>query len=107
MENTELKKILSEITDHTNKGMAANLTIKAIRDTIARYPHDPVEHTIIRALLEQLEGQVTEFSSIWWRLREIEKLGKEGDADSTDSADTPADPIKDGEEVTDDDLPFC
>ena len=107
MENTELKKILSEITDHTNKGMAANLTVKAIRDTIARYPHNPVEHTIIRALLDRLDEQVTEFSSIWWRLREIEKLDTESKANDTDSAEDTTEPIKDGEEVTADDLPFC
>ncbi len=107
MHNEELKKILSEITDHANKGMAANLTVKAIRDTIARYPHDPVELTIIKALLNRLEVQVTEFSSIWWRIREIEKLGTESEANGTDSAENPAEPIKDGEEVTADDLPFC
>ena len=107
MENAELKKILSKITDHTNKGMAANLTVKAIRDTIARYPHDPVELTIIRALLDRLDEQVTEFSSIWWRLRKIEKLDTESKANDTDAAENPAEPIKDGEEVTEDDLPFC
>ena len=74
MNNEELKKILSKITDHTNKGMAANLTVRAIKDTIKRYPHDAIERVTLDALLEQLEGQVTEFSSIWWRLREIEKL---------------------------------
>ena len=107
MENTELKKILSEITDRTNKGMAANLTIKAIRDTIARYPHDPVERVTLNALLDQLDEQVTEFSSIWWRLREIEKLDTESKANDADTAENPAEPIKDGEEVTADDLPFC
>ena len=107
MNNEELKKILSKITDHTNKGMAANLTVKAIRDTIARYPHDPVELTIIRALLDRLDEQVTEFSSIWWRLRKIEKLDTESEANDTDAAENPAEPIKDGEEVTADDLPFC
>ena len=100
MENTELKKILSEITDHTNKGMAANLTVKAIRDTIASYPHNPVERTIIRALLDRLDEQVTEFTSIWWRLREIEKLDTESKANDTDSAEDTTEPIKDGEEVT-------
>ena len=107
MENTELKKILSEITDHVTKGMKSNLTVKAIRDTIARYPHDPVEHTIIRALLEQLDEQVAEFSSIWWRRRKIEKLDTESKANDTDAAENPSEPIKDGEEVTADDLPFC
>jgi hypothetical protein len=107
MENKELKKNLSEITYHAEKGMAANLTIKAIRDTIARYPHDPVELTIIRALFDQLNEQVTAFSSIWWRIREIEKLDAESKANGTDSAEAPAEPIKDGEEVTADDLPFC
>jgi HPt (histidine-containing phosphotransfer) domain-containing protein len=107
MENKELKKILSEITDHTNKGMAANLTIKAIRDTMARYPHDAIERVILNALLDQLNEQVTAFSSIWWRIREIEKLDAESEANGTDSAEDPVEPIKDGEEVTDDDLPFC
>lgn len=107
MENTELKKILSEITDHTNKGMAANLTIKAIRDTMARYPHDAIERVILNALLDQLNEQVTAFSSIWWRIREIEKLDVESEANDTDAAESPTEPIKDGEEVTADDLPFC
>jgi hypothetical protein len=107
MVNKELKKILSEITDHTNKGMAANLTIKAIRDTIARYPHDAIERVILNALLDQLNEQVTAFSSIWWRIREIEKMDVESEANDTDSAEAPAEPIKDGEEVTADDLPFC
>ena len=107
MENTELKKILSKITDHTNKGMAANLTIKAIRDTIARYPHDPVERTIITSLLDRLDDEAAQFSSIWWRLREIEKLDTESKANGTDSAEDTTEPIKDGEEVTADDLPFC
>ena len=74
MENTELKKIISEITDHTNKGMAANLTVRAIKDTIKRYPHDAIERVTIDALLDQLDEQVAEFSSIWWRIRDIEKL---------------------------------
>ena len=95
MHNEELKKILSEITDHANKGMAANLTVKAIRDTIARYPHDPVELTIIKALLNRLEVQVTEFSSIWWRIREIEKLEK---TEATDSTNKPAVAIADFDE---------
>jgi HPt (histidine-containing phosphotransfer) domain-containing protein len=107
MNNEELKKILSEITDHTNKGMAANLTIKAIRDTMARYQHDAIERVTLNALLDQLNEQVTAFSSIWWRIREIEKLGTESEANNTDPAENPAEPIKDGEEVTDDDLPFC
>ena len=107
MENTELKKIISEITDHTNKGMAANLTVRAIKDTIKRYPHDAIERVTLDALLEQLDGQVVEFSSIWWRIREIEKLGAESEANNTDSAEDSAEPIKDGEEVTADDLPFC
>jgi hypothetical protein len=107
MVNKELKKILSEITDHTNKGMAANLTIKAIRDTMARYPHDAIERVILNALLDQLNEQVTAFSSIWWRIREIEKMDVESEANDTDSAEAPAEPIKDGEEVTADDLPFC
>ena len=106
MENTELKKIISEITDHTNKGMAANLTIKAIRDTIARYPHDPVELTIIRALLDRLDDETAQFSSIWWKLRKIEKLDADSETNDTDSAENPVEPIKDGEEVTDDDFPF-
>ena len=107
MNNEELKKILSKITDHTNKGMAANLTVRAIKDTIKRYPHDAIERVTLDALLDQLDEQVAEFSSIWWRLREIEKLDVESEANDTDSADTPAEPIKDGEEVTADDLPFC
>lgn len=74
MNNEELKKILSEITDHTNKGMAANLTVRAIKDTIKRYPHDAIERVTIDALLDQLDEQVAEFSSIWWRIRDIEKL---------------------------------
>ena len=107
MNNEELKKILSKITDHTNKGMAANLTIKAIRDTMARYPHDAIERVILNALLDQLNEQVTAFSSIWWRIREIEKLDVESEANDTDAAESPTEPIKDGEEVTADDLPFC
>ena len=75
-------------------------TVKAIRDTIARYPHDPVELTIIRALFDQLNEQVTEFSSIWWRVREIEKLDTESEADSADTAEDHAETIKDSEEVT-------
>ena len=74
MNNEELKKILSKITDHTNKGMAANLTVRAIKDTIKRYPHDAIERVTLNALLDQLDEQVAEFSSIWWRIREIEKL---------------------------------
>ena len=107
MNNEELKKILSKITDHVTKGMKSNLTVKAIKDTIKRYPHDAIERVTLDALLEQLDGQVAEFSSIWWRIREIEKLGTESGANNTDPAENPAEPIKDGEEVTDDDLPFC
>ena len=107
MNNEELKKILSKITDHTNKGMAANLTVRAIKDTIKRYPHDAIERVTLDALLDQLDEQVAEFSSIWWRLREIEKLDVESEANDTDSAEAPAEPIKDGEEVTADGLPFC
>lgn len=76
MENTELKKILSELSDHATKGMKSNLTVKAIKDTIKRYPHDAIERVTLDALLDQLDEQVAEFSSIWWRLREIEKLGE-------------------------------
>ena len=107
MENTELKKILSKITDHTTKGMKSNLTVKAIKDTIKRYPHDAIERVTLDALLDQLDEQVAEFSSIWWRIREIEKLDAESKANDTDSAKDPAEPIKNGEEVTADDLPFC
>lgn len=107
MENKELKKILSEITDHATKGMKSNLTIRAIKDTIKRYPHDAIERVTLDALLDQLDEQVAEFSSIWWRLREIEKLDAENEANDTDSTEDTAEPIKDGEEVTADDLPFC
>jgi len=107
MENTELKKILSKITDHVTKGMKSNLTVKAIKDTIKRYPHDAIERVTLDALLDQLDEQVAEFSSIWWRLREIEKLDTESEANGTDSAEDTAEPIKDGEEVTADDLTFC
>ena len=107
MENKELKKILSEITDHATKGMKSNLTVKAIKDTIKRYPHDAIERITLDALLDRLDEQVAEFSSIWWRIREIEKLGTESKANDTDSAEDTTEPIKDGEEVTADDLPFC
>lgn len=99
MENTEFKKILSEITDHATKGMKSNLTVKAIKDTIKRYPHDAIERVTLDALLDQLDEQVTEFSSIWWRIRKIEKLDTESEANGTDSAEDTAEPIKDGEEV--------
>lgn len=107
MENTELKKILSEITDHATKGMKSNLTVKAIKNTIKRYPHDAIERVTLDALLDQLDEQVAEFSSIWWRIREIEKLNAESATGDTDSTEDHAEPIKDGEEVTADDLPFC
>ena len=107
MENKELKKILSEITDHATKGMKSNLTVKAIKDTIKRYPHDAIERITLDALLDQLDEQVAEFSSIWWRIRKIEKLDTESKANDTDSAEDTTEPIKDGEEVTADDLPFC
>ena len=74
MENTELKKILSELSDHVTKGMESNLTIRAIRDTIARYPHDAIERITLNTLLDRLDAQASEFSAIWWRLRKIEKL---------------------------------
>lgn len=107
MENTELKKILSELSDLTTKGMKSTLTIKAIKETIKRYPHDAIELVTLRALLEQLDDEAAIFSSIWWRLRKIEKLDAESEANGTDSAEDSAEPIKDGEEVTADDLPFC
>ncbi len=107
MENTELKKILSELSDHATKGMKSNLTVKAIKDTIKRYPHDAIERVTLNALLDQLDEQVAEFSSIWWRIREIEKLGTDSETNDTDTAENPVEPIKDGEEVTADDLPFC
>ena len=107
MENTELKKILSELSDHATKGMKSNLTVKAIKDTIKRYPHDAIERVTLEALLDQLDEQVAEFSSIWWRIREIEKLGTDSETNDTDTAENPIEPIKDGEEVTADDLPFC
>ena len=107
MNNEEHKKILSEITDHATKGMKSNLTVKAIKDTIKRYPHDAIARVTLDALLDQLDEQVAEFSSIWWRIREIEKLDAESKANDTDSAEDSAEPITDGEEVTADDLPFC
>ena len=106
MENTELKKILSELSDHATKGMKSNLTVKAIKDTIKRYPHDAIERVTLNALLDQLDEQVAEFSSIWWRLREIEKLEEAEATDSTDNPTEPDEPTID-EEVTADDLPFC
>jgi hypothetical protein len=107
MENTELKKILSEITGHVTKGMKSNLTVRAIKDTIKRYPHDAIERVTLDALLDQLDEQVAEFSSIWWRIREIKKLDTDSETNDTDAAESPTEPIKDGEEVTADDLPFC
>ena len=105
MENTELKKILSELSDHATKGMKSNLTVKAIKDTIKRYQHDAIERVTLNALLDQLDEQVAEFSSIWWRLRKIEKLEEAEATDSTDKPTEPDEPTID-EEVTSDDLPF-
>ena len=105
MENTELKKILSELSDHATKGMKSNLTVKAIKDTIKRYPHDAIERVTLDALLDQLDEQVAEFSSIWWRLRKIEKLEEAEVTDSTDNPTEPDEPTID-EEVTEDDCPY-
>ena len=98
MENNKLSTRISEIIDRAEKAMGADSVVKAMRDTLVHYPHNPSELIILNALLDRLEEINTNSATIWWKAIEIRKeLEKDG---------INIEPITDGEEVTADDLPF-
>lgn len=106
MNKDEYSKILKELIEHAEQGMTTSMYVKAIRETMARYSHDAIELITIKALLEKIDENTTQFSSIWWRVR---KLKSELEAETANSADEPAVPVVPAidEEVTENDLPFC
>ena len=99
MDNNKLSTLISEIVNSAENAMTADGVVKAIRDTIAHYPHNPTELIILNALLDRLDEINTNASSVWWRATRINNELKKTAIS--------AEPITDGEEVTADDLPFC
>lgn len=97
MNNNKVSTITSEIIRYAEEGMKADAVVKAIRETFDDYPHNTTEAVIIDALFDRLENINTNISSVWWRAIELRKELTTEDA---------PEPIKDGEEVTADDLPF-
>lgn len=97
MDNNKVSTLTSEIIHYAEEGMKADAVLTAIRETFDTYPHKTTEAVIIDALFDRLEKINTNISSVWWRAVELRKeLATEN---------TP-EPIKDGEEVTENDLPF-
>ena len=98
-------QLVADIQDNTVKLFEIRRISKALRTLSAIASYETLKITT-KAFATELEELAGRNSDIYWAANDLQKAITAQVLEETADADAP-EPIKDGEEVTADDLPFC